>query len=74
MRMLRTADWKLVRHYHANQLDELYDLKNDPGETNNLYSGSAHAHTRALLQERLERSMRAIKDPILQFRAATTGK
>ena len=36
MRMLRTNDWKLVRYYHTNGLDELYDLKNDIGETKNL--------------------------------------
>ena len=35
MRMIRTSDWKLVRHQLTNGLNELYDLKNDPGETKN---------------------------------------
>ncbi|MGH8248366.1 MAG: sulfatase family protein, partial [Gammaproteobacteria bacterium] len=32
MRMIRTAEWKLVRHHFTSFLDELYDLRNDPGE------------------------------------------
>jgi uncharacterized sulfatase len=39
MRMLRTDEWKYVRHFHENLMDELYDVKNDPGETTNLLSG-----------------------------------
>lgn len=40
MRMIRTEDWKYVRHFHENLMDELYDLKNDPGETRNLLQGA----------------------------------
>lgn len=40
MRMIRTEDWKYVRHFHANLMDELYDLKADPGETRNLLQGA----------------------------------
>jgi arylsulfatase A-like enzyme len=40
MRMIRTADWKYVRHFHENLMDELYDLKNDPDETRNLLQGA----------------------------------
>ena len=36
MRMIRTDEWKYVRHFHANLMDELYNLKDDPGETQNL--------------------------------------
>ena len=42
MRMLRTPEWKLVRYHYANFQDELYDLKNDPGETRNLYRRPQH--------------------------------
>lgn len=66
MRMLRTNEWKLVRHYRANELDELYDLKNDPGELKNLYKDANHRDIRARLQQRLDERMRAINDPILQ--------
>lgn len=66
MRMLRTNDWKLVRHYRANGLDELYDLNNDPGERVNLYRDSRHREMRARLQQRLEERMKAIQDPMIR--------
>lgn len=65
MRMLRTKDWKLVRHFHANELDELYDLTNDPGELKNLYRDAAYRETRTHLQQRLEARMQEISDPLL---------
>lgn len=66
MRMLRTNDWKLVRHYHSNELDELYDLKNDPGELTNLYKNTKYLEIRSGLQKRLDEYMRSINDPILR--------
>lgn len=36
MRCYRTANWKLVRDFRNPQRDELFNLKNDPGETTNL--------------------------------------
>lgn len=35
-RMIRTREWKLV-HYAGKPYGELYDLRNDPGETTNRY-------------------------------------
>ena len=64
MRMLRTNEWKLVRQYHANELNELYDLQNDPGETKNLYKDEKVRGMRDDLQKRLEAKMRAIDDPL----------
>jgi uncharacterized sulfatase len=64
MRMLRTKEWKLVRHYHANELDELYDLKNDPDEKKNLYKDPASRETRTHLQQRLNERMKEIHDPL----------
>jgi uncharacterized sulfatase len=66
MRMIRTNDWKLVRHHRANGLDELYDLKNDPGETRNLYGNAMHRQTRDELQSRLTSWMRSLDDPLLK--------
>jgi arylsulfatase A-like enzyme len=62
--MLRTNDWKLVRHYQADGLDELYDLKNDPEERRNLYRDPARRETRAQLQRRLNERMKEINDPL----------
>src|SRR5262249_8088996 len=42
MRMIRTPEWKLVRHFEPGGKDELYHLTSDPGETRNL-EGSAEA-------------------------------
>jgi uncharacterized sulfatase len=66
MRMIRTARWKLVRHYHANMLDELYDLENDSGEMRNLYRNGKHDKVRNQLQERLMAWMKSINDPLLR--------
>jgi uncharacterized sulfatase len=68
MRMIRTGDWKLVRHYRANTLDELYDLRNDPGELTNVYAEASASETRERLQARLEAWMRSIDDPLLDDR------
>lgn len=56
-RMLRTARYKLVRHYapHAGRYpDELYDLAVDPGETRNQITDSARADVVRELDARLE--------------------
>jgi uncharacterized sulfatase len=64
MRMVRTEEWKLVRHHHANYLDELYHLSIDPAETRNLYRDPNHRSIRDQLQERLTRWQRSISDPL----------
>ena len=67
MRMIRTGDhaWKLVRHYLANGLDELYDLKNDPHEQKNLYNNADARPKRDELQAKLTAWQKSIDDPIL---------
>lgn len=66
MRMVRTDKWKLVRHYKANGLDELYDLTADPGELKNLYATAAAKGIREELQKQLDYWMKAVKDPLLK--------
>jgi len=61
-RAIRTADWKYV-HRHRRGPHELYDLKNDPGETRNLVEAPVHAHTRGRLKSRLDRFFARYADP-----------
>jgi len=66
MRMIRTRDWKLVRHYFTDGADELFHLRTDPGEMKNLYGIPAHARTQASLQKQLTEWLRSIDDPVLE--------
>lgn len=68
MRMIRTDRYKLVRFFHANMLDELYDLQADPDENQNLLRGpraNQFADTEKQLRAQLEAWMKSIKDPLL---------
>ena len=72
MRMIRTDEWKYVRHFHENLMDELYDLEKDPGETNNLIAkkraGKEGAAVREVLKELHEKLVawqKSIDDPVL---------
>lgn len=67
LRMIRTEEWKLIRHYRATGLDELYHLADDPGEMHNLFDDSRHEKIRAQLQERLTDWQRSINDPLLRL-------
>jgi uncharacterized sulfatase len=73
MRMIRTSDWKLVRHQLTNGLNELYDLKNDSGEKKNLYGDPAAREKRDQLQARLTEWQKSIHDPILTNPLNTPG-
>ncbi len=66
MRMIRTPEWKLIRHFEPGGEDELYHLASDPGETRNLATTSEHEQSLAALDRQLTEWMRSIKDPILQ--------
>lgn len=79
LRMIRTADWKYVRHFHANMMDELYDLKKDPGETKNLLQGQGReddgkgkqkgAKVGPIVEEldaKLMATMKRLNDPVLK--------
>ena len=66
LRMIRTRRWKLVRHYFTSGQDELYDLKNDAGETKNLYLSPEARTTRDELQAKLSAWQQSIDDPLLK--------
>jgi len=61
-RMIRTPDWKLtVRHPYGP--DELYDMKNDPGERENLIHVSKHAAVRKQLKSQLNKFFAKYANP-----------
>lgn len=54
VRMIRSHDWKYVERYALGYgPDELYDLRQDPGEQVNLVGDPAYAETEAALRARL---------------------
>ena len=64
VRGVRTDRWKYVHYPHGDggadrHKAELYDLKNDPGESKNLIDAPAHAATLAGLQKELTRLMKS---------------
>jgi uncharacterized sulfatase len=67
LRCYRTVRWKLVRDFEHKDKDELYDLVNDPAETNNLIDSAdpAAQAQRELLNIRLLNAMRRVNDPAL---------
>ncbi|WP_219837387.1 sulfatase-like hydrolase/transferase [Paenibacillus sp. R14(2021)] len=60
-RMLRTDAWKYV--WNLTDLDELYDLRQDPAELVNLIGNGAHTELLADLRKRLYDQLRADGDP-----------
>ena len=48
---VRTENYKLVDAFLANDIDELYDLKADPGEMNNLINDSEYDQIEKELRE-----------------------
>jgi uncharacterized sulfatase len=70
LRMVRTDRWKYVKHFHENLMDELYDLKADPGETKNLINmrKATKENVREViagLRGKLHAWQKSIDDPVL---------
>jgi arylsulfatase A-like enzyme len=63
IRTIRTPGWKYC--WNPSDLDELYDLVNDPGEVNNLARDPEFADRLRQLQERLLYHLESINDPLL---------
>ena len=51
---IRTSRYKLIHFYYDCNEWELYDLKNDPKEMNNLYSKPAYQNVISTLKKRLK--------------------
>jgi choline-sulfatase len=66
MRMIRTPEWKLIRHFEPGGEDELYHLAADPDETHNLAGSADHRDRLAALNRRLMAWMASIRDPLAE--------
>lgn len=65
LRMYRTPEWKLVRDFLNAGKDELYNLKSDPGEKQNLIEAPYTKAIRQKLEAKMLAQMRANNDPVL---------
>ncbi len=63
LRMIRDEEYKLV--YNATARPELYDLREDPGELNNLVDDVNYSAQLGYLSERLITWMEQVSDPLL---------
>jgi choline-sulfatase len=61
-RMVRGDRWKLVYYPHLDR-EQLFDLRNDPDERDNLADESNHAEVQADFRRKLERWRRSVSDP-----------
>jgi len=55
---VRTEGWKLIRYPDIDDIDEMYDLRNDPHEMTNLALQPEHAEKRRELSVELDRMMK----------------
>lgn len=72
LRAWRTPEWKLVRDFLNPHRDELYNLKDDPGETTNLIRREDPATQKiiAQLHQKIIARMKQINDPALTEKGA----
>ncbi len=70
LRMIRSQKYKLVRHFHSNGKDELYNLVADPGELKNLYRQTDKDPKLKAIKDQmssaLQEWMKSIDDPLLK--------
>lgn len=66
IRMIRTEEFKLNRYLHYG--DELYDLKNDPEELQNLANDPKYASVKEQLVKKLDEWMQQNNDPFYSLR------
>lgn len=62
---VRTDRYKLIHFYNDIDEWELYDLKNDPAEMNNLYGQVEYKELVAGLKAKLKELQQQYQDPIL---------
>ena len=62
VRMIRNKSWKYIHRYPYGP-NELYDLKNDPGEINNLINANGHEEIISEMKDKLEKWFVKYADP-----------
>ena len=72
-RVIQTRQWKYTKRFMASP-NELYDMTNDPGETNNLIDDSAYADVITELDARLVAFFSEYADPTFDVWNGGTGK
>jgi len=65
VRAVRTPDFKYV-WYPADNRDEFYDLRNDPGEIRNIFANDNYADERKSLVRILESELLRTEDPAIE--------
>ena len=73
VRAIRTAEWKLVTRFPAGP-DELYDLRNDPGETRNLIDDERTLGTRTQLVRKLDAFFEMYAEPTYDLKRGGKSK
>lgn len=68
---VRTKDWKYFRYVDDKSIEELYNLKEDPRETNNLINNKEYTDVVNNLRNKLEELIEKYKDPY-QFNPTNT--
>ena len=64
MRLIRTPEWKLIRHFEPDGMDELYHLATDPDETTNRINYPQQRERLKVLKTLLHGRMTAVGDPL----------
>ena len=62
-RMIRTAEWKYI--WNTTDIDELYDMQNDPGELNNLIRNKELLPVVTELRKKLYDYLKTMNDPLV---------
>lgn len=60
---VRTAQWKYMRYINDKSSEELYHLKNDPSEENNLAKHPKHKKTLLQFREKIDELAKKYADP-----------
>jgi arylsulfatase A-like enzyme len=71
IRMIRTGDWKY--NLYLKNGAELYNLKDDPGEINNLAGNPQFAAVEKDLRARLDEQIRKTRDPFYSYTPTDTA-